>query len=136
MKTTAQEFFAGLQGKNVSVIGVGVSNNDLIRRFAKAGAKVTLCDGRTREQLGEICSQLEEVGVALRLGEGYLDELTAADMVVRAPGVYFNKPELVEARKAGVPVTSEMELFLELCTCPVYAVTGSDGKTTTTSIIA
>lgn len=136
MKTTAQKFFDGLKGKKVSVIGVGVSNNDLIRRFAKAGARVTLCDGRTRDQLGEICDRLEELGVTLRLGEGYLEQLTAADMVVRAPGVYFNKPELAEARKAGVPVTSEMELFLELCPCPVYAVTGSDGKTTTTSIIA
>lgn len=136
MKTTAQEFFAGLKGRNVSVIGVGVSNNDLICRFAEAGANVTLCDGRSRDQLGEICDRLEQLGVAMKLGEGYLDELNSADMVVRAPGVYFNKPELVEARKAGVPVTSEMELFLELCPCPVYAVTGSDGKTTTTSIIA
>ena len=136
MKTTAQEFFAGLKGKNISVIGVGVSNNDLIRRFAREGANVTLRDGRGRDQLGELCAELETLGVTLQLGEGYLDGLNDADMVVRAPGVYFNKPELVEARRAGVPVTSEMELFLELCPCPVYAVTGSDGKTTTTSIIA
>lgn len=136
MKTTAQEFFAGLKGKNISVIGVGVSNNDLIRRFAREGANVTLRDGRGRDQLGELCAELEALGVTLQLGEGYLDGLNDADMVVRAPGVYFNKPELVEARRAGVPVTSEMELFLELCPCPVYAVTGSDGKTTTTSIIA
>jgi len=136
MKTTARDFFAGLKEKNISVIGVGVSNNDLIRRFAKEGANVTLRDGRGREQLGELCAEFEALGVTLQLGEGYLDGLNDADMVVRAPGVYFNKPELVEARKAGVPVTSEMELFLELCPCPVYAVTGSDGKTTTTSIIA
>ncbi|MBQ9109664.1 MAG: UDP-N-acetylmuramoyl-L-alanine--D-glutamate ligase [Oscillospiraceae bacterium] len=136
MKTTAQEFFAGLKGKNISVIGVGVSNNDLIRRFARDGANGTLRDGRGRDQLGELCAELETLGVTLQLGEGYLDGLNDADMVVRAPGVYFNKPELVEARRAGVPVTSEMELFLELCPCPVYAVTGSDGKTTTTSIIA
>ncbi len=136
MKTTAQEFFAGLKGKNISVIGVGVSNNDLIRRFAREGANVTLRDGRGRDQLGELCTELEALGVTLQLGEGYLDGLNDADMVVRAPGVYFNKLELVEARRAGVPVTSEMELFLELCPCPVYAVTGSDGKTTTTSIIA
>jgi len=136
MKTAAQEFFAGLKGKNISVIGVGVSNNDLIRRFAKEGACVTLRDGRGRDQLGDLCAEFEALGVALQLGEGYLDGLNNADMVVRAPGVYFNKPELVQARRAGVPVTSEMELFLELCPCPVYAVTGSDGKTTTTSIIA
>ncbi len=136
MKTTAQEFFAGLKGKKISVIGVGVSNNDLIRRFARAGAKVTLRDGRGADQLGDLCEEFEQLGVALQLGENCLEGLNTAEMVVRAPGVYFNKPELVEARKAGVPVTSEMELFLELCPCPVYAVTGSDGKTTTTSIIA
>ncbi len=136
MKMTAQQFFAELKDKKVSVIGVGVSNNDLIRRFAKAGAQVTLRDGRSRDQLGQLCEEFEGLGVALQLGEGYLDGLNEADMVVRAPGVYFNKPELVEARRAGVPVTSEMELFLALCPCPVYAVTGSDGKTTTTSIIA
>ena len=136
MNMTASAFFAGLKDKNISVIGVGVSNNDLIRRFAKEQAKVTLRDGRTREQLGQLADEFEQLGVTLQLGEGYLEGLNEAEMVVRAPGVYFNKPELVEARRAGVPVTSEMELFLELCPCPVYAVTGSDGKTTTTSIIA
>lgn len=136
MKISAAQFFAELKDKKVSVIGVGVSNNDLIRRFAAAGAQVTLRDGRGREALGALCEEFEALGVALQLGENYLEGLCGADMIVRAPGVYFNKPELVEARRAGVPVTSEMELFLELCPCPVYAITGSDGKTTTTSIIA
>ena len=136
MKITAHDFFAGLKGKKISVIGVGVSNNDLIRRFAKEGALVTLRDGRDRAKIGDLCAEFESLGVVLKLGEEYLEGLNTTDMIVRAPGVYFNKPELVAARRAGVPVTSEMELFLELCPCPVYAVTGSDGKTTTTSIIA
>jgi len=136
MKKTAKEFFAGLRGKKVSVIGVGVSNTDLIRRFAREGASITLRDRRDRQKLGAIGDELEGLGVTLCLGDDYLKGLEQCDMVVRAPGVYFNKPELTAARRAGVPVTSEMELFFDLCPCPIYAVTGSDGKTTTTTIIA
>lgn len=127
-------FFADCKNKKIAVIGVGVSNTDVIRMFARKGLDVTLCEHKTREQLGELARELKNLGVKL-LGD-YADSLPKYDMIIRAPGVYFNKPELKAAREAGSIVTSEMELFFDLCPCKIYAVTGSDGKTTTTSVIA
>lgn len=136
MMNKIERFFADCQNKKIAVIGVGVSNTDVIRMFARKGLDVTLCERKTREQLGELACELEALGVKLSLGEGYLDGLTRFDIILRAPGVYFGKPELTAAREAGCAVTSEMELFFELCPCKIYAVTGSDGKTTTTTLIS
>ena len=129
-------FFEECRDKKIAVIGVGVSNTDVIRMFARKSLNVTLCERKSREQLGELAQELEALGVTLSLGDGYLDGLTRFDIIVRAPGVYFNKPELKAAREAGCTVTSEMELFFALCPCKIYAVTGSDGKTTTTTLIS
>lgn len=92
-------------------------------------------DRRQREQLGDTAKQLEEMGAELCLGEDYLQNLDA-DMIFRTPGMKFFLPELDQARKEGRAVTSEMEVFFDLCPCKIYAVTGSDGKTTTTTIIS
>lgn len=129
-------FFECWRGKRLAVIGVGVSNSDVIRMLARKGLDVTLCDRKNREQLGELAEEFTALGVKFCLGEGYLDQLTGFDIILRAPGVYFYRPELEEARKAGCVVTSELEVFFRLCPCPVYAVTGSDGKTTTTTLIS
>ena len=104
--------------------------------FAKQGAQVTLRDRRTREQIGEEAELLEQQGITLKLGEGYLDGLCEEDLILRTPGMNYLTPALQQAKESGVAVTSEMELFFELCPCKIYAVTGSDGKTTTTSVIA
>lgn len=103
--------------------------------FVKHGINVTACDKRTFEQLGDSAQKAQNMGVALSLGEDYLKNLDV-DIVFRTPGMRYYMPELVEMRNRGVVVTSEMELFFELCNCKIIAVTGSDGKTTTTSIIA
>ena len=129
-------FFEGWRGKRLAVIGVGVSNSGVIRMLAQKGLDVTLCDRKSREQLGELAEEFAALGVKFRLGEEYLDRLTDFDIILRAPGVYFYRPELAEARRAGCVVTSELEVFFRLCPCPVYAVTGSDGKTTTTTLIS
>ena len=129
-------FFEGWKGKRLAVIGVGVSNNDVIRMLARKGLNVTLCDRKSREQLGDLAEEFAALGVKFRLGDEYLNRLTDFDIILRAPGVYFYRPELAEARKAGCVVTSELEVFFRLCPCPVYAVTGSDGKTTTTTLIS
>ena len=136
MNEKLQRFYKQIQGKEVSFLGLGRSHRELLGQFAQAGARVTLRDKRTREQLGREAAQLEEQGVRLLLGEGYLEGLEQADLILRTPGFYYNRPELTAAREAGAWVTSEMELFFDLCPCPIYAVTGSDGKTTTTTIIA
>lgn len=129
-------FFESMKQKKVAFIGVGVTNTDIIRLFLTKGINVTLLDRKNEEQLGEIYSELKEKGVEFRLGDSYLDLLSDFDVVFRSPGMYFNHPKLAEARRNGVSVTTEMEVFFELCPCKIYAVTGSDGKTTTTSVIA
>lgn len=130
-----ERFFKEMQQKKVAFIGVGVTNTDIIRLFLKKGIGVTLLDKKQTEQLGDIYNELNNAGVSFRLGESYLDNLSDFDVIFRSPGMYFNHPKLIEARKNGVAVTTEMEVFFELCPCKIYAVTGSDGKTTTTSVI-
>lgn len=129
-------FFEWIKGKKIAFIGVGVTNTDCIRLFLQKGAQVTVLDRKSREQLGEVAGQLEEAGAQFVLGEGYLDHLTRYAAVFRAPGMYFRHPALLKARADGAVITSEMELFFELCPCKIYGVTGSDGKTTTTTLIA
>ncbi|MBQ4100410.1 MAG: UDP-N-acetylmuramoyl-L-alanine--D-glutamate ligase [Oscillospiraceae bacterium] len=135
MKAKLQKFFDDIKGKKVIFIGAGVSHIDLIKLFAKKGAIVTVCDKGSRETLGKTADELTALGVSLVLGAGYLDNLNA-DIILRTPGMKYYTPELTEARKKGIVVTSEMELFFEFCPCPIFAVTGSDGKTTTTTLIS
>jgi UDP-N-acetylmuramoylalanine--D-glutamate ligase len=136
MLFTAESFFDRMRGRRIGLIGVGVSHTALIRRLCAAGARVTARDRRERDQLGEtLCASLESGGASLRLGPDYLADLNE-EILFRTPGMPFAHPALAEARRKGIVVTSELELFLELCPCPVWGVTGSDGKTTTTTLIA
>jgi UDP-N-acetylmuramoylalanine--D-glutamate ligase len=135
MRKDARRFFEEMRGKAVAFMGIGVSNTGLIRQFAGYGARVVACDKRGKEDLGPVADELLALGVELRLGEGYLEGLKA-DIVFRTPGMSYNLKELRDLRERGVAVTSEMEVFVELCPCPIIAVTGSDGKTTTTTLIA
>ncbi len=128
-------FFEQIKGKKIAMCGIGVSNTPLIMNFLSKGAKVYACDRRSREMIGSIADELENAGAQLHLGEGYLDNLEV-DMIFRTPGMSFNLPELDIARKRGIAVTSEMEVFFDLCPATIFAVTGSDGKTTTTTLIA
>ena len=129
------QFFEQIKGKKIAMCGIGVSNTPLIMDFLKKGAKVYACDRRNRQMLGDIADRLENAGAILRLGEDYLENLEV-DMIFRTPGMNFNLPELESARKKGIAVTSEMEVFFDLCPATIFAVTGSDGKTTTTTLIA
>lgn len=131
----AEAFLTSLKGKTVVVCGIGHNNVPVVWQLLQYGANVIACDRRTREQLGETADQLAAAGVELRLGEHYLDDL-AGDLILRTPGMKPYLPQFEEARRRGLTVTSEMELFFDLCPAPIYAITGSDGKTTTTSIIA
>lgn len=116
------------------MIGIGVSNRPLIDWLLERGAIVTARDKKSREELGEIADKLESRGVKLVCGEGYLDNITDA-VIFRSPGIRFDRPELAAAVARGAELISEMELFFELCPCPIVGVTGSDGKTTTTTLI-
>ena len=130
-----QQFFRYLKGKTVAFCGVGRTHMPLIKLFQEKGAVVTVRDQRPLEKLGENGEILRSLGVELRLGEDYLQDLNE-DIIFRTPGMRYHLPQLEEARARGCAVTSELELFFRLCPCKIYGVTGSDGKTTTTSIIA
>ena len=130
-----EEYLHSLRDKTVAVIGIGVSNRPLIQLLLDRGVTVTACDKKSREALGAIGDELEGRGCHLRLGEDYLKNLTE-DVIFRTPGMRPDLPELTAAVERGSVLTSEMEVFFEVCPCPKIAVTGSDGKTTTTTIIA
>lgn len=132
--TALQEYLIGLRGRSVAVIGAGVSNMPLIGLLRGAGVDVTVHDRKSAEELGGQHGALASLGVSLELGGHYLDHLPE-DVIFRTPGVHPNHPSLCAARARGSLVTSEMELFFELCPCPVIGVTGSDGKTTTTTLV-
>lgn len=132
---TLQEYIASLRGKTVAVIGIGVSNTPLLRLLLREGIAVTACDRIDRAKLGALAEELEAAGAVLRLGDGYLQDLDQ-DVIFRTPGLRPDVPELEAARARGSVITSEMEVFFQVCPCPIIAVTGSDGKTTTTTIIA
>ena len=136
MNDKLNSFYKSLHNKKVSFIGLGRSHRELIPMFASKGAIVTLRDKRTREQIGEEADKLETLGIKLTLGENYLENLCEEDIILRTPGMNYFTPALQQARKSGAFVTSEMELFFDLCPCKIYAVTGSDGKTTTTTVIS
>ena len=129
---TALEQF---KGKQIAVLGLGVSNRPLVRLLLEAGYDVVGCDRTPREKLDGEVLELESLGCRLSLGESYLEDITA-DVVFRTPGMHPDQPGIRALREKGAFVTSEMELFFEVCPCRLLAVTGSDGKTTTTSLIA
>ena len=129
---TLQEYLDSIHGKTVAVVGIGVSNTPLIRLLLREGIAVTACDKRTREQLGELAGELEQGGARLQLGSDYLEGLDQ-DIIFRTPGLRPDVPQLAKAVAGGSVLTSEMEVFFQVCPCPIIAVTGSDGKTTTTT---
>lgn len=133
---TIQEFKKSIKSKKTAVIGVGVSNMPLVHLLAECGADITIHDKRTPDKLEGDYDELKKLGVKMVLGENYLDKIEdGTDYVFKTPGVRFDVPALVEAKNNGAVITSEMELFFEVCPAKIIAVTGSDGKTTTTSLI-
>ena len=132
---TLRDYIESLRHKTVAVIGIGVSNAPLLELLLAEGIRVTACDKRSREQMGEQAEHLEQLGCELHLGADYLKDLDA-DVIFRTPGLRPDVPEIAACVDRGAVLTSEMEVFFEVCPCPIIAVTGSDGKTTTTTIIA
>lgn len=137
--TRLSEYKAFLKGKTASVIGVGISNLPLIDFLCASGVRVTARDKKTREALAANpkldMERLEKNGVRFVTGDGYLADIVE-DIVFKSPGVRFDKPEILKAQENGALITGEMEAFLSLCPAKIIAVTGSNGKTTTTTLVA
>ncbi len=133
--TAFDQYFTSLRGKRVAVLGLGVSNRPLMKLLLEYGCTVTGCDRTPRDRIDAEVLELEGMGATLSLGEGYLEELQA-DIVFRTPGMHPGNPALEQLRSRGAKITSEMEVFFAFCPCRLIAVTGSDGKTTTTTLIS
>ena len=135
MSCAFEQYFTSLKDKKIAVFGLGVSNRPLVRLLLEFGCDVTGCDRTLREKVDAEVLELERAGAKLSLGDTYLDGLQA-DVVFRTPGMHPANPGLEALRRQGAVVTSEMEVFFAVCPCTILAVTGSDGKTTTTTLIS
>jgi UDP-N-acetylmuramoylalanine--D-glutamate ligase len=135
MENKFSEFKQFIKGKKVGVVGIGVSNIPLIHFLVKLQAVVTAFDKKTYSSLGEIASDFEKSGVKLVLGEDYLNDLTGFDVIFKTPSMRIDDPAFLKAKQEGTYITSEMEEFIKYCPAKTFGVTGSDGKTTTTTII-
>ena len=135
MNSKFEEYFSSLKDKKIAVLGLGVSNRPLVRLLLEFGCDVIGCDKTLREKLDDEVLALEKAGCKLHVGETYLDGVEA-DIVFRTPGMHPSNSAIEALRARGAEVTSEMEVFFELCPCTLLAVTGSDGKTTTTTLVS
>ena len=135
MISAFEQYFTSLRGKRIAVLGLGVSNRPLVKLLLEFGCDVTGCDRTPREKLDAEVLELEKAGCKLRVGDGYLDGMEA-DVLFRTPGMHPGNPAIVTLAEKGAKVTSEMEVFFEVAPCNLIAVTGSDGKTTTTTLIS
>ena len=136
MKKDFKEFKDFIKGKKVAVVGMGVSNIPIINFLVKLGANVTGFDMREADDFGDLIADFKSKGVKLELGENYLERLTGFDVVFKTPSMRIDCDALVRVKDEGTYITSEIEEFVRYVKGKVFAVTGSDGKTTTTTIIS
>lgn len=135
MKESFSHFKDYIKGKKAAVLGIGISNKPLIRYLVGLGADVTACDKKLRDDIGVICDEFEREGVKLHLGADYLKQMDEFDIIFRSPSLRPDLPELLHARRSGAIITSEIEEFIKYCPAEIIGVTGSDGKTTTTTLV-
>ena len=135
MISAFETYFTSLKDKKIAVLGLGVSNRPLVRLLLEFGCDVVGCDRTPREKLDADVLELEAMGCRLHVGETYLEGVEA-DILFRTPGMPPGNPAIEALRSRGAQVTSEMEVFFEVCPCRLLAVTGSDGKTTTTTLVS
>lgn len=138
MTSDIKNYLNGLKGKKVAFVGMGVANVPCAKWLASHGAIVYACDKRNKEYIGTAdCKEMEELGVHFSLGDNYLEVLPEMDLIFRSHGILpFQNPWIGECIERGQKVTTEMEVFFSLCPAKIIAVTGSNGKTTTTTIIS
>ena len=125
-----------LRGTNVVVIGLGIEGIDLVRFAASEGARVTVSDRRTADELREALDAIADCDAQLSLGANRPEDARGADVVLVSQGVPSDNPAVAAATEAGIPVSTMLELFMQRCPAPVTGITGSAGKTTTTALVA
>jgi UDP-N-acetylmuramoylalanine--D-glutamate ligase len=130
-----EQFKTEIITKKVAVLGIGISNTPLIKYLCGLGVNVTAFDKAEMENLKPAMEQLSGCDLKYSLGQNYLEALHGFDVIFKTPKVRFDIPELLREAEAGTEITSEMEVFCKLCPARIFAVTGSDGKTTTTTLI-
>ncbi len=126
-----------LSGKRVVVMGLGRfgGGEDSAIFAVKSGGKVLVTDLAKPEELAGTLKQLEGLPIEYRLGEHRMEDFTTADVVIVNPAVPPTNKFIAAAEKAGATITSQVELFFQLCPAPIVGITGSNGKSTTTSLI-
>lgn len=130
------EFNKNIKGKKVAIIGLGVSNKPLIEYLFNIGAEITVFDNRNQEKIDEdIWNKIIELDLKYSIGDEYLKALQGFDYIFRSPSCRPDLPEIVAEVERGAILTSEIEQVLKLTPCKTIGITGSDGKTTTTSLI-
>jgi len=127
-----REYFDKYKGQKIGFVGCGVSNMPILQLACSLGLQTVV---RDRKALTDIEPALDALGVIKVFGNDYLNDIDEA-IVFLSPAVRDDLPQLVEASKRGVKITTEMGEFFDMCPCPIFAVTGSDGKTTTTTLTA
>lgn len=134
--TKLDDFEKFLNGKKVAIIGLGVSNLPMLDYLHNLNAKVSIFDKKDREKFEEeVISKIEKYNFNLFTGENNLENLNGFDIIFRSPSCRPDKPEILKEVERGAILTSEIEMVLKLAPCKIIGVTGSDGKTTTTSLI-
>lgn len=136
INTKLKDFEENLKNKKIAIIGLGVSNIPLIDYLHDFQAKITVFDKRNEEKIDKgVLEKIENYKISKNFGENYLSNLKDFDIIFKSPSCRPDLPEIEAEVKRGAILTSEIEKVLELAPCKIIAVTGSDGKTTTTSLI-
>lgn len=137
MTEKVKEYIASLRGKKIAFVGMGVANAPSALFLARHGLQVYACDSRDESYIGKkACEELRACGVQFSLGKDYLRILPEMDIVFRSNGILpFQNPWIGECIERGQTVTSEMEEFFRYCPAKIIGITGSNGKTTTTTLI-
>ncbi len=132
---TNRESIGDLTGRRVVVLGLARQGVSMARFLARTGARVTVSDLKTKSELADRIAELADLPIRYVLGEHPLSLLRGTDLICVSGGVPLDIPLLVEARRKGIPLVSDAQLFLERCPARVVGITGSAGKTTTTALV-
>ena len=135
MKNNLHSFLDQYKNQKIAVIGLGISNEPLLDILIKHNLDITAFDNMAEDS--DRAKELKrKFNVNWAFGKSYLEKLKGFDLIFRTPIIMPHNPYLLKEKARGALITSEMELFMNFCPAKIFAVTGSDGKSTTTSLIA